>query len=225
MRGPSGSGTAELRTQARRGCRGDQPLSSSGGEAWVPLRAIPGMGGSGPARSRPSGLMLMTVVARYGAQVACGDLLYSGVCQDVVVSRALRLAAQDRCVPTQKLDLDTDLSGRIAVLGHGRIVAEASSGELKRRIPGGHVRLELANPDQLEPAGSARRDYSRRREPALPALVRGDGSGAFRASSIPGGSRESGRAGGARGRVGLLVSAALLRVRAAPFVATLVTLR
>jgi len=62
MRGPSAPGTTGLRTQARRGCRGDQPLSSSGGEAWVRLEAIPGKGGSGPARCCRSGLMLMTAI-------------------------------------------------------------------------------------------------------------------------------------------------------------------
>ena len=43
----------------------------------------------------------------------------------------------------------TSLADRIAVLEHGRIVAEGTSDELKRRIPGGHVRLKLATPSAL----------------------------------------------------------------------------
>jgi ABC-2 type transport system ATP-binding protein len=54
---------------------------------------------------------------------------------------------------TQYLDEADELSNRIAVLDHGRIVAEGSPGELKRRIPGGHIQLQFANLDELESAG------------------------------------------------------------------------
>ena len=47
---------------------------------------------------------------------------------------------------TQYLDEADQLADRIAVLDHGRIVAEGSPDELKRRIPGGHVRLQFADP-------------------------------------------------------------------------------
>jgi ABC-2 type transport system ATP-binding protein len=40
---------------------------------------------------------------------------------------------------TQYLDEAGRLADRIAVLDHGRIVAEGTPAELKRRIPGGHV--------------------------------------------------------------------------------------
>jgi len=50
---------------------------------------------------------------------------------------------------TQYLDEADELADRIAVLDHGRIVAEGTSDELKRRIPGGHVRLRLATPSAL----------------------------------------------------------------------------
>ncbi len=53
---------------------------------------------------------------------------------------------------TQYLDEADELADRIAVLDHGRIVAEGAPAELKRRIPGGHVRLQFATPDALRAA-------------------------------------------------------------------------
>ncbi len=53
---------------------------------------------------------------------------------------------------TQNLDEADELANQIAVLDHGRIVAEGTSDELKRRIPGGHVRLQLATPSALRAA-------------------------------------------------------------------------
>ncbi len=53
---------------------------------------------------------------------------------------------------TQYLDEADELADQIAVLDRGRIVAEGTSDELKRRIPGGHVRLQLATPSALQAA-------------------------------------------------------------------------
>ena len=53
---------------------------------------------------------------------------------------------------TQYLEEADQLSDQIAVLDHGRIVAEGTPGELKRRIPGGHIELQFENLDQLESA-------------------------------------------------------------------------
>jgi ABC-2 type transport system ATP-binding protein len=53
---------------------------------------------------------------------------------------------------TQYLDEADHLADRIAVLDHGRIVAEGTADELKRRIPGGHVELQFAAPAALRAA-------------------------------------------------------------------------
>jgi ABC-2 type transport system ATP-binding protein len=53
---------------------------------------------------------------------------------------------------TQYLDEADHLADRIAVLDGGRIVAEGTPQELKRRIGGGHVRLEFASAEALSDA-------------------------------------------------------------------------
>jgi ABC-2 type transport system ATP-binding protein len=53
---------------------------------------------------------------------------------------------------TQYLDEADELADRIAVLDRGRIVAEGTSDQLKRRIPGGHVRLALSTSSALQAA-------------------------------------------------------------------------
>jgi ABC-2 type transport system ATP-binding protein len=55
---------------------------------------------------------------------------------------------------TQYLDEADELADRIAVLDHGRIVAEGTSEELKRRIPGGHIRLQFADVSALRAAAA-----------------------------------------------------------------------
>jgi ABC-2 type transport system ATP-binding protein len=76
---------------------------------------------------------------------------------------------------TQYLEEADELADRIALLDHGRLVAEGTPDELKRRIPGGHVRLEFADARGLESAaytlGEVLRD-----DDALTLQVPSDGS-------------------------------------------------
>jgi ABC-2 type transport system ATP-binding protein len=76
---------------------------------------------------------------------------------------------------TQYLEEADELADRIAVLDRGRLVAEGTAEELKRRIPGGHVRLKFADPQGLDAAmhvlGQASRDND-----ALALRVPSDGS-------------------------------------------------
>jgi ABC-2 type transport system ATP-binding protein len=76
---------------------------------------------------------------------------------------------------TQYLDEADQLADRIAVLDHGRIVAEGTASELKRRIPGGHIRLQFAGQDELESAASVLGAVSRDDE-ALALQVPSDGT-------------------------------------------------
>ncbi|MDG4804805.1 ATP-binding cassette domain-containing protein [Micromonospora sp. WMMD980] len=76
---------------------------------------------------------------------------------------------------TQYLEEADELADRIAVLDRGRVVAEGTPDELKRRIPGGHVRLRFADPQALEAAVRVL-DRATRDTDALALRVPGDGS-------------------------------------------------
>jgi ABC-2 type transport system ATP-binding protein len=76
---------------------------------------------------------------------------------------------------TQYLEEADELADRIAVLDHGRIVAEGTPDELKRRIPGGHVLLQFTELRHLEAATRVVANASRDGE-ALALRVPGDGS-------------------------------------------------
>jgi ABC-2 type transport system ATP-binding protein len=56
---------------------------------------------------------------------------------------------------TQYLEEADQLADRIAVLDHGKLVAQGSPDERKRRIPGGHIRLRFADARGLESAAHA----------------------------------------------------------------------
>ncbi|MFD3706481.1 ATP-binding cassette domain-containing protein [Nocardia sp. NPDC058658] len=56
---------------------------------------------------------------------------------------------------TQYLEEADHLADRIAVLDHGQIVAEGTAAELKRLIPGGHIRIDFSEQAALDAARSA----------------------------------------------------------------------
>ena len=68
---------------------------------------------------------------------------------------------------TQYLEEADQLADRIAVLDHGRLVAEGTPDELKRLVPGGHVRLRFADPagSSSRPASSTRPHATTTRSP------------------------------------------------------------
>jgi ABC-2 type transport system ATP-binding protein len=68
------------------------------------------------------------------------------------IIRQLASAGVTILLTTQHLDEADQLADRIAVLDQGRIVAEGTPAELKGRIPGGHVRLHFADPNDLRAA-------------------------------------------------------------------------
>jgi ABC-2 type transport system ATP-binding protein len=62
---------------------------------------------------------------------------------------------------TQYLDEADHLADRIAVLDQGKLVAEGTATELKRLIPGGHIRLQFTDACTLESAARTLGDVSR----------------------------------------------------------------
>jgi ABC-2 type transport system ATP-binding protein len=75
---------------------------------------------------------------------------------------------------TQYLDEADELADRIAVLDDGRIVAEGTADELKRLVPGGHIRLRFPDAPALD-AASRLLDESTRDDDALSLSVPSDG--------------------------------------------------
>jgi ABC-2 type transport system ATP-binding protein len=92
--------------------------------------------------------------------------------------RAIRELVADSVtifLTTQYLDEADHLADRIAVLDRGRIVAAGTPGDLKRRIPRGHIRLQFADLDDLNAAERALKVASRDAAD-LSLQVPGDGS-------------------------------------------------
>lgn len=75
---------------------------------------------------------------------------------------------------TQYLEEADELADRIAVLDGGRIVADGTPDELKRLVPGGHIRLRFADATTLESA-SRLLDDSARDDAGLALTVPSDG--------------------------------------------------
>ncbi|MEU0600927.1 ATP-binding cassette domain-containing protein [Streptomyces sp. NPDC006393] len=76
---------------------------------------------------------------------------------------------------TQYLDEADELADRIAVLHDGRIAAEGTAEELKRLIPGGHVRLRFTDPAAYRAAASVLHEAARDDE-ALALRIPSDGT-------------------------------------------------
>jgi ABC-2 type transport system ATP-binding protein len=76
---------------------------------------------------------------------------------------------------TQYLEEADQLASQIALLDHGRLIAEGSAAELKRLVPGGHVILKFADEGGITSAVSVLRsgtaDYD-----ALTVRLPSDGS-------------------------------------------------
>ncbi|MGW3122371.1 ATP-binding cassette domain-containing protein [Streptomyces sp. NPDC001107] len=76
---------------------------------------------------------------------------------------------------TQYLEEADELADRIAVLHDGRIAAEGTAEQLKRIVPGGHVRLRFTDPAAYQSAASALGEASRDDE-SLALQIPSDGS-------------------------------------------------
>ena len=89
--------------------------------------------------------------------------------------RGLRADGVTIFLTTQYLEEADQLADRIAVLDQGRIIAEGTSAELKRLVPGGHLRLAFIDPDSVA-AASAALDHATPDSDALAIRVPSDGS-------------------------------------------------
>ncbi|MFJ6851458.1 ATP-binding cassette domain-containing protein [Streptomyces sp. NPDC091271] len=76
---------------------------------------------------------------------------------------------------TQYLEEADELADRIAVLHDGKLAAEGSADELKRIVPGGHIRLRFTDPAAYRSAASSLGEAARDDE-ALALQIPSDGS-------------------------------------------------
>jgi ABC-2 type transport system ATP-binding protein len=86
---------------------------------------------------------------------------------------------------TQHLDEADELADRVAVLDGGRVVADGTPDELKRLVPGGHLRLRFSDVPSFEAAsrllGDLTRDGSRDEAELALSVPSAGGVGALRA--------------------------------------------
>jgi ABC-2 type transport system ATP-binding protein len=90
------------------------------------------------------------------------------------IVRALVARGVTIFLTTHYLEEADHLADRVAVLDHGKLIAEGTPDELKRLVPGGHVLLHFADPASLEVAARAFPEWSSDDE-ALTLQVPGDG--------------------------------------------------
>ncbi|WP_435861897.1 ATP-binding cassette domain-containing protein [Streptomyces sparsogenes] len=76
---------------------------------------------------------------------------------------------------TQYLEEADELADRIAVLNNGKIAAEGTAEELKRLIPGGHIRLRFTDPVAYQTAATTLGETTRD-DDALTLQIPSDGS-------------------------------------------------
>ncbi|MBZ4323731.1 ATP-binding cassette domain-containing protein [Streptomyces huiliensis] len=91
------------------------------------------------------------------------------------IVRALVADGTTIFLTTQYLEEADELADRVAVLSGGTIAAEGSPDELKRLVPGGHVRLRFTDPAAYRAAAGALRDVTADDE-ALTLRIPSDGS-------------------------------------------------
>src|SRR6476659_2897262 len=69
--------------------------------------------------------------------------------------RSLVETGTDVLLNTQYLDEADQLAGRIAIVDHGRTIAEGTPAELKRRVGGNVIEVHTQHRDQLAPIAQA----------------------------------------------------------------------
>jgi len=93
-----------------------------------------------------------------------------------LVRRLVRTKAVTIFLTTQYLEEADQLADLVAVLDDGQIVAQGTAAELKRRIPGGHARLNFTSARALDAAARQFGDRASRNDEDLTLQVASDDS-------------------------------------------------